>query len=768
METRKRGVQAHMSPQSSTEMTYDDPNSPSLEATATQFMLEFGVTKGFTIHTLTHMTRQQLSEFLRDFYSKLKSRLEDQPIGMKDLREGLHRYFLREMAVDIVRDKTFELANTTFDIALRSNTSSRKCHRMRIDVEDLRKIYFGDAMDLTKPDSLQNKVFFDVNLYICNRSKDHLRLMKKDDFEVSTDVTGKRYVWLKEHPKFSTGTDKEFDGYQIGDRMMERPGDPKCPVRSFLKYVEHLHPMTDAFWQRPKRNVNQSDYVWYDHSPMGTSTLNRIMQRISIMAGMYESYTNHSIRASYIPLIESMCAEALSSGGGTHPLQSLPPDPRPVGEVHTPRGSTSSNSMLQSQDSRAEPDFSSGEDSSSVTSEQKDAEDDVADPKSLREAKMKVLEQIQNVTVRDIPKFVDWLKTVRVEYHGDREMRVLCNPVDKHIVDLSAHMSSPSSSERHHPPSILRQPSKSLDPLPHHPDMNNGTHSDFSQTISIKQVEFRSFGDTYCSLAELSPMKITIPTEDTLLVSGVPDNVQLMLHKKQGEAISTSKEAIADRIFYSENEMDVAEVAAHLGTFRSLQHQQQQQQQQQQLKEDVSAPLVVPSHHPLPTPIPTIEAPSRTVGVTTTTNHLTVPPHHRPPVQQQNSFETKSKSELIKTKKYKSVTYREPSPVPDLKRVSSTGTPILKRQANVVESPYGDDPLPKRAHSEDHGSSVYPHMRREESLEALRLRADRLDDSLRMHQEILQNSPLLKKQLDRHGTGFRHSYNPVKAEPGDS
>ena len=36
---------------------------------------------------------------------------------------------------------------------------------------------------------------------------------------------------------------------------------------------------------------------------------------------------------------------------------------------------------------------------------------------------MKVLEQIQNVMVRDIPKFVDWLKTVRVEYHGDRGNR---------------------------------------------------------------------------------------------------------------------------------------------------------------------------------------------------------------------------------------------------------------------------------------------------------------------------------------------------------
>ncbi|KAK7503279.1 hypothetical protein BaRGS_00005544 [Batillaria attramentaria] len=91
---------------------------------------------------------------------------------------------------------------------------------------------------------------------------------------------------------------------------------------------------------------------------------------------------------------------------------------------------------------------------------------------------------------------------------------------------------------------------------------------------------------------------------------------------------------------------------------------------------------------------------------------------------------------------------------------------MLKRQANVIESPYGEDqPLAKRAMSED--PSVYSTLKRDESLEAKRLRADRLDDSLRMHQEILKNSPLLKKQMDRHGTGFRHSYKCIKTEPTD-
>lgn len=134
--------------------------------------------------------------------------------------------------------------------------------------------------------------------------------------------------------------------------------------------------MTDAFWQRPKRNVNPSDYVWYDHSPMGNSTLSKIMQRISIMAGMCDNYTNHSIRSTYIPLIESICLEALGDAPGLPPV---------LAAVGSPDGENSSGSVrggvLRSQSSRTEPDLSSADDSSSVTSDSREnyADSEAAD-----------------------------------------------------------------------------------------------------------------------------------------------------------------------------------------------------------------------------------------------------------------------------------------------------------------------------------------------------------------------------------------------------
>lgn len=204
----------------------------SLMVEATQNLVEFAVTKGHTIHNVTSMNRSQLADFLRDFYGKVKLKNDDS-LTLKDLRAGLHKLFLEEANIDIIRDRTFELANATFDLALRANP--RKCHRMRIEIEDLKKIYLSDAMDTNKPDSLQNKVFFDISLYICNKGKDYFRAMKKNDFDVSTDIHGRRYVWLKDttimrdDEDYSVkmrqgGEEEEPPPYQVGERMYERAG----------------------------------------------------------------------------------------------------------------------------------------------------------------------------------------------------------------------------------------------------------------------------------------------------------------------------------------------------------------------------------------------------------------------------------------------------------------------------------------------------------------------------------------------------------------
>ena len=72
-------------------------------------------------------------------------------------------------------------------------------------------------------------------------------------------------------------------------------GDPKCPVLSYTQYVIHLHPMSDAFWQRPKRSVLPTDFVWYDNQSIGNSTLNKLMNRITQSAGKNQLYSRHCL-----------------------------------------------------------------------------------------------------------------------------------------------------------------------------------------------------------------------------------------------------------------------------------------------------------------------------------------------------------------------------------------------------------------------------------------------------------------------------------------
>ncbi|KAI8792120.1 hypothetical protein BgiMline_016439 [Biomphalaria glabrata] len=785
METRKKESNPKLADIEGSAMTLSGEDV--LLNEATQNLLEFAVTKGHTIHSVTHMTRTQLADFLRDFYGKVKVKNDDL-FTLKDLRAGLHKFFLDEVSIDILRDRTFELANATFDLALRANP--RKCHRMRIEMEDLKKIYLSDAMDTNKPDTLQNKVFFDISLYICNKGKDYFRNMKKNDFDVSTDIHGRRYVWLKDTTvpreedlppklKLKRASEDEHPAYQVGERMYERPGDPRCPLSSFLKYVTHLHPMTDAFWQRPKRNVSQNDYVWYDHAPLGSSTLTKIMQRISLQAGLSDNYTNYSIRSACIPLVEAVCEAAMQSENGAQKPTSVDTNKTQAGMMShsTSEDLSSDDGMSHTSEVQNNKDQDHRERapglSSSVGSGSMDTDD--GDLLSLMQAKTQVLDLIRGLMVKDIQKFVDWLKTVRVQYSAG-ELIVLCSPVDKSNVepipdDIMVDRNGIQSRTSTPDPTFKKASSLDLSEkrqlLKKENSLNGDHHLDKYEMpeltgTTIKQVEFTHVAGVYCSTEDHGSLKISIPTPDTLLVTGIPENLQLMLHKKRGPIYNL--EPLPERVFCSENEMDVAEVVATLGTKRQK-------------------------------PKPRVNNTSNCSAVTTFGNNyqaesqnkhqltvlqsqphpvmVTIPAAHTPLVSSHTA------REHFKDHRNKSLGCLDTHPtLPEgvmLKRVSSTGTPVLKRQAHVLDSSMYPENLTVKRETEDIQAtnlSMKP-FKKTESQEAKRARADRLADSLRYHQEILQNSPLIKRPGERNFSGFRHCYantvnNTVKAEPLDT
>ena len=77
------------------------------------------------------------------------------------------------------------------------------------------------------------------------------------------------------------------------------------PVAAFEFYLGKTHPDCKALFQTPNKpttkNVNfASTRHWYRNEPMGTNTISKMMERISIKAELSERYTNLCIGASTV------------------------------------------------------------------------------------------------------------------------------------------------------------------------------------------------------------------------------------------------------------------------------------------------------------------------------------------------------------------------------------------------------------------------------------------------------------------------------------
>lgn len=196
---------------------------------ALQYLSDYAESRGETLRSLGEMKPQKLSDFLKGFYRYLQNKSSGMELSLVNIRDELHEYFLKNVGLDINRDNNFKGAND-FNYSSRAPPKSgRHRHKLELAACDLVKLYTGRAMQTDQPETLQNKVFFDINMYICNRGKDFLRAMCKNDFEISTGSDGKKYVWLKYHQKFSLnkvpgGVSGESNTVQVGERMYERPG----------------------------------------------------------------------------------------------------------------------------------------------------------------------------------------------------------------------------------------------------------------------------------------------------------------------------------------------------------------------------------------------------------------------------------------------------------------------------------------------------------------------------------------------------------------
>jgi hypothetical protein len=92
--------------------------------------------------------------------------------------------------------------------------------------------------------------------------------------------------------------------------MMYATEGPFCPVASFEKYLQHLNPQNEFLFQRPKKNTTADSDVWYDNMVVGERYLGDMMKNLSKQAGLSQQYTNHSIRATAVTILDKSGFEA--------------------------------------------------------------------------------------------------------------------------------------------------------------------------------------------------------------------------------------------------------------------------------------------------------------------------------------------------------------------------------------------------------------------------------------------------------------------------
>ena len=179
-------------------------------------------------------------------------------------------------------------------------------HHPAIPEVHINKLYTCDVFDINNPVGLQRKVFFELLLYFCRRGGENLRQLLVTDFAIYKPPDGEEYV--EKITDEMSKNHRETDNNHAGSIMMSTNTET-CPVKSFKKYIANLNPKLNVFFQRP-RKITPQEGPWYDNMVVGEKTLGKMMRNISLAAGLPVTYTNHSIRATTVTILDSVGTEA--------------------------------------------------------------------------------------------------------------------------------------------------------------------------------------------------------------------------------------------------------------------------------------------------------------------------------------------------------------------------------------------------------------------------------------------------------------------------
>ncbi|XP_033759203.1 uncharacterized protein LOC117341461 [Pecten maximus] len=286
----------------------DSANTKRTTMTSVKLFREYLSAKNYATD-FENFTQDDLDSKLSSFYVEMRNKNGDmyKKSTLISYRHGLQRHLekCRSDNIDITNHNIFRKSSQAFkgmSKELKRQGLAAVNHHPPVSDGDLKNLYHYLLQgNLEDAQLLQYKVFIDLMLHFGRRGRENLATLTRQDFAVGRDDEGALYVYkttdelTKNHQDDSQ---KSSDG-----RMYEVKESMECPVRSFVKYIRRLNPNCSRLFQKARKDPK--DRIFYDNIPLGHNRIGSFMTEISKAASLSVVYTNHSLRATTVHVLDS-------------------------------------------------------------------------------------------------------------------------------------------------------------------------------------------------------------------------------------------------------------------------------------------------------------------------------------------------------------------------------------------------------------------------------------------------------------------------------
>lgn len=254
---------------------------------------------------LKEMPVRYVESYLRLWFSRLRKKDGDlySPNTLACCRAAIHRYLLEVRNMPLIDNEQFSAFHRTYKACITKSIKSKQILTSEggsgypaIEPEDMDRLrtYFNRST----PERLQDEVFFLILYHFGFRGREWLRNLTTNSLKLN-ESNGTRFV---DFEKCMAEKNVRYTNQAVMRQivMTETPATKQnCPVVAVERYLAKL-PSESPLFPKPCRKYEKNGKWYCEKEVLGKNSLQDLMRKISIRAGLSHTYTNHSVRSTCV------------------------------------------------------------------------------------------------------------------------------------------------------------------------------------------------------------------------------------------------------------------------------------------------------------------------------------------------------------------------------------------------------------------------------------------------------------------------------------